>query len=314
MENKKVNKMSLYRQEMEKFSEDTIEFSKQWFRKFAKSYPAYHFVTKYAEIMMENDEKSPEGIFGRRFARILRMESDKDINNELRLIEIEKDLIPLIQETDNKVFYRNLFFPSIFINNDFNFERLIIKGIYLTECYSEPNSNSYALHHPNPNDYAIFVVAVDIEEGSEFYLSAALINKAIGESFTDTKEEFSRMKRLSNYIRVLICNIIDMVEGNDEDIEVVTIETTKDQNLKRFKKGKIAIPTKVYIRSKGKFKKYVSEFHREISKPSHSFPVRGHWRNFRDERFINVYGTKIWIKPFIKGQGIMLTKDYKLTK
>lgn len=304
--------MSLY-SALEKYSDGTIEKTKQWFRKFAKSYPAYQFVTQYAEMMIECSENTPEGIFGRRFARVLRMEADRDINDELRLIEIEKELIPLIEETDNKIFYRNLFFPSIFINNDFNFENLIIKGIYLTLCYSEPNSSSYILHHPNPNDYAIFVVAADAEEGNEFYTSIALINQVMGDSFTETKDEFSKMKRLSNYVRVLICNIIDMVEGNDEDLEVVTIETTKDQNLKRIKKGKIAIPTKVYIRAKGKFKKYINEFNNELRKPSHSFPVRGHWRNFRGERFVNVQGTKIWIKPFIKGQGILITKDYKVT-
>jgi hypothetical protein len=224
--------MSLYQNYIDKCSDDTREFSKQWFKKFAKSHPPFQFIIGYSEIMKNCDENSPAGIFGNRFAKILRMEADKDINNELRLVELEKDLIPLVESTDNKIFYRHLFFPSIFINNDFNFEGLIIKGIYITECYSEPGSNSYTLHWPFPNDYAIFVVAADIDIGCEFYACFAMVNKTIGENFTDTSEERTKMRRLAEYARLLICNVIDMVEGNDEDLEVVTINTSNDQNLK----------------------------------------------------------------------------------
>lgn len=281
--------MSLYNQHNGRYSEDAEEFSKQWFKKFAKSYPPFQFVIGYSEIMKDCDENSPEGIYGKRFAEILSMEADKDINNELRLVELEKDLIPLVENTDNKIFYRHLFFPSIFINNDFNFEGLIVKGIYITECYSESDLNNYTLHWPNPNDYAIFIVAADIDIGCEFYTCFAMVNRIIGENFTDTSEERTRMRRLSDYARILICNIIDMVEGNDEDLEIVTINTSKEQNLKRIKRKQIPMPTKVFIKSKGKFKKYVKEFNQDGSnsntmlsndankKLAYKFIVRGHF-------------------------------------
>lgn len=308
--------MSLYNQYTEQYSEEVKEFSKQWFKKFAKSYPPFQFIINYSEIMKDCNENTPEGVYGKRFANILRMEADKDINNELRLVELEKDLIPLVESTDNKVFYRHLFFPSIFINNDFNFDGLIIKGIYITECYSEPDSSSYTLHWPVPNDYAIFVVAADIEIGCEFYSCFAMVNKTIGENFTDTGEERKRMRRLAEYIRPLICNIIDMVEGNDEDLEVVTINTSKDQNLKRIRRNQIPMPTKVFIKSKGKFKKYVKEFNQDdkddSKKLTHKFLVRGHFRHFRSEKFVYKQGEKTWIKPFFKGKGIVVSKDYRL--
>ncbi len=306
--------MSLYSNSMENKSDKEKETAKQWFRKFASTYPAFHFVTYYVNLVKKYTEKSPEADFARQFANILSMESNRDINDELRMVELEKDLIFLVEETDNKVFYRPLFFPSIFINNDFHFENLIIKGVYITECHTDPGTASYNLHHPNPNDYAIFIIVADIDEGCEFYANFALLDKVIGYNFLDSKEEASRMKKLAEYIRVIICNIIDMVEGNDDDLNVVTIVSTKEQNLKRIKRGQIVFPTKVYIRTKGKFKKYVSEFKREISKPSHSFPVRGHFRHFLSKRFTNVQGDIIWIKPFIKGMGIKIAKDYKIVR
>lgn len=313
--------MSIGGQALENCSEEVRQFSRQWLRKFAKSYPPYYFVTQYADIMKNCGQNTPEGHFGRRFAQILSLESDRDINNQLRLIELEKDLIPLVESTENKIFYRNLFFPSVFINNDFYFEGLIIKGIYITECYIEHGYSDYALHHPLPNDYAIFVVSADIDSGCEFYANFAFIDKVIGENFTDSKEEDKKMRRLSEHVRILICNIIDMVEGNDKDLEIVTIETKREQNLKRIKKGQIAIPTKVFIKAKGHFKRYVRKFAADKDenkdkdkKIGYKFLVMGHWRHFRDEKFKNVKGTKIWIKPFWKGEGIAIAKDYIVIK
>lgn len=308
--------MSLFEKYTEKYSDDVKKVSKQWFRKFAVSYPPYNFTMNYAEIMKDCDENSTEGIFGRRFAGILRKETDKDINIELRLVELEKDLIPLVENTDNKIFYRHLFFPSIFINNDFYYEGLIVKGIYITECYSKEGSNTYTLHWPVPNDYAIFLVAADIDIGCEFYSCFAMVNKTIGDNFTDTSEEQSKIRRLNNYVRLMICNIIDMVEGNDEDLETVTIKTSHEQNLKRIRRKQLPMPTKVFIRAKGEFKRYVSTFNKykndNENRSGHKFLVRGHVRHFRSEKFVHKQGQKIWIKPFYKGEGILISKDYKI--
>lgn len=54
----------------------------------------------------------------------------------LRLVELDKNLIGLIKNTDNKIFFRPLFFPTIFINNDIEFKNEIIKGILIQEAIS----------------------------------------------------------------------------------------------------------------------------------------------------------------------------------
>ena len=88
----------------------------------------------------------------------------------------------------------------------------------------------------------------------------------------------------------MVCNIIDMVEGNDEDLEVTTIISTSEQNAKRIKRGKIPLPTKIFIRANKEFKQYIKDFneaHEECkeTKLSCKFLVRGHWMHFRSERF-----------------------------
>lgn len=315
--------MSLFEQEVKIYPGALTEQSKQQYKKFAETYPSYNFVLYYAKIMSTIPEKSPEGEFAKLFARILGMESSKDINKELRLIELEKDLIPLVENTDNKIFFRPLFFPSIFINNDFHFEDLIIKGIYITECHTEKGSSSYYLHHPEVNDYAVFAVAADVNISCEYYLSIALIDKVIGSQFLDSKAENKKLIRCAEYLRTLICNVIDMVEGNTDDLSVVTIETTREQNKKRIGRKQVPMPTRVVIRAKGEFKKYVKKFNSDAQefekdkrsgKSRYKFLVIGHYRHFRNEKFKKVKGTKKWIFPYWKGEGIAVSKEYILKK
>jgi len=48
---------------------------------------------------------------------------------------------------------------------------------------------------------------------------------------------------------------------------------------------------------------------------SHKFWVRGHWRTLKNEkRYKDSVGKKMWIKPFIKGKGILIDKKYELKK
>jgi hypothetical protein len=38
--------------------------------------------------------------------------------------------------------------------------------------------------------------------------------------------------------------------------------------------------------------------------------VRGHWRKFNSERFVNKKGKKSWIYPFIRGVGTVEKNSY----
>jgi hypothetical protein len=315
--------MSLFEQERERYPEGLSEKTIQQYKKFAETYPPYNFVIYYVNIMSTISDKTQEGEFAKLFAKILGIESSKDINQELRLIELEKDLIPLVESTGNKVFFRPLFFPSIFINNDFHFEDLIIKGIYITECHTEKGSTSYCLHHPNVNDYAVFAVAADVNIGCEYYLSIALVDKAIGTQFLDSKAENNKLKRCAEYLRMLICNVIDMVEGNTDDLSVVTIETTRERDIKRMKRKQVPMPTRIIIRAKDKIKRYIRKFNSDAQEAAestrggrigHKSLVIGHYRHFRNEKFKKVKGTKKWIFPYWKGEGIAISKEYFLRK
>jgi hypothetical protein len=290
------------------------------------SLPPYHYIVellhrlKYKEY--DKEKYSEQDIYLlKKLLDNFSKDLDKDINEKLRLIEIEKDLIKLVENTDNKIFYRKLFFPSVFINNQFNFENWIIKGILVEEVFTKPDDNIYVSTKDMGifNDYIIFVSAIDPNTAMFWNSSFSLINKnVISLIDIEINKDKDQKRRIEEYIRTIICNLVDMVDGNDEDLNVISIETKIEQNLKRIDRGKIPFPTKIYIRGKGEFKKYVNNFNIEAidaeRKLSYKFLVRGHWRHFRSEKFINKKGEKTWIKPFYKGEGIIVAKEYKLIK
>lgn len=280
--------------------------------------PAYQFFMQYLETIATMGEQGlPSYLPGYTeeaisyladFHERVSAQARQDINKELRLVEIEKDLIPIIESTDNKIFYRPLFFSTVFINNDFIFENFVIKGLLIEDV-------------PTQRDLLIYLIAMDM---NNYELMASMIVLTVGkaelhEYRVPGKESRESSERLNKYIQILVCNIIDMVEGNDEDLEVTTIHTTAEQNVKRIKRGKVPFPTKVFIRANKEFKQYIKDFNEadeecKETKLTCKFLVRGHWMHFRAERYVRKKGEKTWVKPFYKGQGIVVAKPYKVIK
>lgn len=271
--------------------------------------PPYQFSIEVVRLL---HSKNIESEVFEIFESIFKFTTSPDINDTLRMVEIEEDLIPLIENTDNKIFYRPLFFPTVFINNEFKYEDEIIKGMTILDMSNLPPK--LRIEGVDEKDYLILYTS---SKADRYYARMITLSRDI--SYIIGEENLEYSTSLSKYIRLIICNIIDMVEGNDEDLELTTIHTTKEQNIKRIKRGQVAFPTKVFIRPKKEFKQYIKDFNQEDeknkkSKLSYKFLTRGHWRHFRAERFVHKRGEKIWIKPFYKGQGIIISKEYKLIK
>jgi hypothetical protein len=275
--------------------------------------PPFHCTIEFTKLIKDiNPENSQEYIGLREFGEYVSRITNQDINEYLRLVEIEEDLIPLIINTDNKIFYRPLFFPCVFLNNEIKFEHVLIKGMLMYDNEAK-------------RDYTVTAVCLDLIDYGFYTIVFGLVEKDEDRRLLKTKEDVEFSIRLDDYLRKIICNFVDLVEGNDDDIDIVEIITTKEQNLKKIKRGKIPFPTKVFIKAKKEFKKYTQEFNKnyeEFNKNEdnkkglgglgHKFLVIGHFRHFRAERYKRVKGSKIWIKPFWKGEGIAISKEYKI--
>ena len=138
------------------------------------------------------------------------------------------------------------------------------------------------------------------------------------------------IKKLQEYLM----NFIDFV--NEEDVKLMFKERTDKNTERRIQRGKLPLPSfnKIYL--VGYLKKYLENLEsQEINtRFSHRFWVRGHFRRYWDkDKYKNLYekykkgelkkfegkkykfdeGTlRVWVYPYIKGDGILINKGYKL--
>lgn len=138
-----------------------------------------------------------------------------------------------------------------------------------------------------------------------------------------------------NKIREYLINFVDFI--NTEDVRISLSERTEKNTERRVKRGRVPIPSynKIYV--VGYLQKYLNklESQEQNTKFSHRFWVKGHFRHFWNKKYDNLYkqykkgelkstegkqyvwdksngSLKIWIMPFIKGEGILVNKKYKL--
>jgi len=145
-------------------------------------------------------------------------------------------------------------------------------------------------------------------------------------------------KKVNKYVRKLqeyVMNIICFL--NSEDIKIVFRERTEKNKQRRIAKNKIAIPSFNKIQVIGYLKKYLDKLESSEggSNLTHRFWVRGHFRHFWNKKYDNLYklykrgelkhiegrqymmdgsgALKLWIYPYIKGEGILIDKKYQLS-
>ncbi len=217
-----------------------------------------------------------------------------------QIVELDERLVGLIESTDNQIFYRPLFFNNILINTNLRcFGDYIMKGLLIHIV-------------PKEGEWGIQTILLNVNTLDFIRFTIHLIDNY--EQDKSPKEIIDLKKEAAPYMRRMACNIVDLVENNDADIDVTTIKPTKEQQEKRRLRNKSILPTKVYIRPKTHFIKYLNEFNKS---PNPRLPprilVRGHWRHYRDERYSSKLRQKPqWIKPFYKGMGFIKQSVYKI--
>lgn len=221
------------------------------------------------------------------------------------VIEIDKRLVPLIEQTENELFYRPLFFETIFVNAEFQVGDYTVKGMILLD------GMEYAAKVED-----LFIISCVVhKDGHGIFLFTQLLTELFQDNNYNNDEISKQAIEIHKHLRNMACTFIDLVMMNDSDLDVITIKPTKNQQDKRKRDGRMKIPTKVYIRPRQHFIKYLEEYNAEGAKPfSHRFRVRGYIRHYRDERYSEKRRQKPqFIKPFYKGQGLLIQKKrYKV--
>ena len=239
-----------------------------------------------------------------------------------KVFEINDDIIRLITLTDNEyTLEHKLPFDVIFIeakipvigryDTDFK-TNIYYHGFLVFNIYNDYGTNYtfpwYKQEKKNVCD--IRIMGVYSKDNKLVGLTRlSLVKKR--EDTEETETQLMIPEHEAKQIRSFVLNFLDFL--NDPDIEFVVGRHNKRNNEKRIRKGKMPLPESTTIIVKNKLKRYISDLKRDKYKfYSYRFWVRGHWRTFRSEIYGENQGKKIWIKPYIKGDGLMISKNYEL--
>lgn len=287
---------------------ETMDFHKRQYVDRLYRLPPYHFTVEYNRYFLSSSRMGYKN--ETEIRRSLALCQDQLTSDRMTLVELDPGLVSMVESTDNSVFYRPLFLPQVFINNEFYLDNYIIKGIMIMDLKSPEVGD----------DWRLFFIAVNPDDDNEFTGDIKLMAPGLDykNMMYDTANE-SKMEqihtKISDRVRILAVNVIDMIENQRDMMSVQTIEKSDAQNAKRERRGKIRLPTKVIIRPKGAFIAQVDQFNkvRTNASYSHMFMVRGHWKHFRSLRYTpEKRGTKTWVIPFYKGSGLLVSKDYEV--
>lgn len=116
-------------------------------------------------------------------------------------------------------------------------------------------------------------------------------------------------KKAREFIYRFVLNFLNFV--NNPEIEIVENVRSEKNQERRLKKGLPIIPSSSIIILNGKLKQYVSDLENNPQwHYNYRFWVKGHYRNLRSDKYKEK--KRLWILPFVKGQGVLIEKRYLL--
>lgn len=120
--------------------------------------------------------------------------------------------------------------------------------------------------------------------------------------------------KLLRYIHKIISNLVNLINNQSHNVDFVNVKP--DNNEKRIKRGKTPIPNYTQIRLNGDLKRYAEHYRQNRTTSNIRYQVRGHWRSFKSERYVNKLNDKTWIYPYIKGDkdAPMIPKEVRIIK
>ncbi len=232
-----------------------------------------------------------------------------------KVFNLNMDLRKLLENTNsNRCFEGHLPFPLIFIDlNELELGfGISLYGILLLKVKVKGFKTQKG-DICEKDCVSIFAVGRDNKDGESIWFEDFISDEGLSASYT--KEKFSHMEKedfdvcmkvLSN----ITINFLNLI--NHQEVELVN-KSMKLLRDARVKKGRLGIPDSVEINLTGKLKRYISNTAEQNEKAwelGYRFWVRGHWMEFRSDRYKNMQGKKVWVLPYIKGKGELVKKDY----
>jgi hypothetical protein len=284
-----------------------------------------HFIkfSKYFGAFTYNAIYHPETLLGK---GQVNPDFYADINRCLpqsKVFEISDEIKKLLSLTDTPI--KNdeikLPFPFIFLDMQFTKEELAelgieieakkIIGVLVREGVLYKGEEEYG----KDLRFSIMLEGINEQEKEDVWFVTFHRNFNLDKDLEQLKIMHIRLphsdKKSEDFIYKFFLNFLNFL--HNPDIEYIEVSRSQKNIERRAREGKPIIPASYIISLTGKLKEYMDrlqsggQFHFNFR-----FWVRGHFRTLQAERWKEKRGIRIWIPPFIKGDGILVDKSYQL--
>lgn len=226
--------------------------------------------------------------------------------DQIPTLEINKNILTMLVQTKNNLEERPLFRDYFFIDTSIFYKNISCFGALIMYNKKYETYDFTTLTYLFEDDSVLFkpIWGLLFKERKQ--------EMSYPEDFTtkETKQYNKLYVGLEKEIRNIIINIIDYINNNTEEYQERVFSYSEERNEKRVLKGKHPIKNTVQILPKKEYEEIYRTFSEEKNKYSHSFIVRGHWREYKNKKYLNK--KKQWIKPFWKGTGVKIYKNYTI--
>ena len=224
---------------------------------------------------------------------------------EIRILNIDEDLLPIIQDTKPDYSDLKMKYPVMFINQQIKVENGIINGFLLVDYEQiERDHPELAWEKDETNtSIRILAIGIDLKHEFEFYSVHPVVDDKIDDKkiFIEDKEENKAMRKLSIKARELACNLLNLLVNDNKEIEYIDVKVSDEQNRKRHARGKLPMKDTTTLRVGGFLKRYATEYKANRGSVHVRYHVGGFWRHYNSERYKEMKGQKQWIYPHYRG-------------
>jgi len=246
--------------------------------------------------------------------------------DEAKIFAIEDDVVPLLLHTDCSD--GKFPFNSVFIDCKVQIKNRTYFGFHIGSYYTEATQykailTAYAKKVEHNGKMMTIIVP-------DFIL---LAQSNLNSDLPFKKSDFYHKKVRS--FAFAFCNFI-----NEPEVSIIEQPLNPKNNIRRIERGVMPLPAYKNVVIRGNLRIYVDRMKREWQGGTHApcgyrYWVRGFYRHFFDKkRYAKLYALddnarekagltmcdkhegvlRLWVKPFIRGQGILIKQSWEVTE
>ena len=212
---------------------------------------------------------------------------------ECRILQIDPDMIPLLEDTDPDYSDLHLPFPVMFVNHQFTIGKFRINGFMMADLKELEKHGLNVDWDSDQQPFRVLAVVMNTEDNYEFFSNEPLGARRITNDqdvFADSDKEKREMFYASKLINKIGANLISLIINDEREIKTFELRADPVQNQKRIKRGKMPHKDKLVIRLSDRLSAYAKAYAKKRGEISIRFLVRGHRFHFwNTKKYAHLY-------------------------